>query len=201
MQLEDALRSRRSNRHFDGGPIAGEDLEFVLWAAQGRMDSAGRRTCPSAGAIHPLSLRVIAFAVKGLEPGLLAYDAENHTLDVLGCEDASRPAPTSDMIATAVLGEQAWIAEAAAVIVIFGQVDELARQFETQPPFERWRRYLWMECGAAAQNAALAAASCGLAMTVVAGFDDDRIAELAAPAHESALPLTLLVLGRAAMKV
>ncbi|MDZ7840917.1 MAG: nitroreductase family protein [Gammaproteobacteria bacterium] len=193
MRLDEALRARRSVRSMTGKPIAAGDLDQIIWAAQGRRGEDGSRTCPSAGAAYPLKLRVLVFAVEGRRAGLSEYDpVADRLVDMPPIEGM---VSTAGEMAAAALGLQAWIADASAVITILGEPAKLARPFEDQPPAGRWLRYLWIECGAAAQNAALAAAERGLAMTAVAGFDDRHVAALNG-AGDRDEPLAMLVLGQ-----
>lgn len=193
MQLEEAIRARQSSREMTGSTVSDNDLKQVLWAAQGSVDEGARRTCPSAGAAYPLTLRVLTFCVEGLPPALFEYDVAHDRLVDTG--SAREDPPTAADVAAAALGEQGWIERASAVIAIVGETDGIASRFEAQPPPGRWQRYLWMECGAAAQNAGLVAADRGLAMTIVAGFDDRAIAELF-DAGGVTMPLALLVIGQ-----
>jgi nitroreductase len=48
--------------------------------------------------------------------------------------------------------------------------------YADQPPVGRAERYVWLEAGHAAQNAALAAAALQLATVFIGGFDDDAMA-------------------------
>ena len=63
--LEQALRCRRSVRDFDAvaAPLSLREVSQLLFAAQGatfREDGALRRTVPSAGALFPLEVALVA---------------------------------------------------------------------------------------------------------------------------------------------
>jgi len=208
MLLTDALAARRSTRRFADAPIDAGALTAVLSAAQGH-HADGRRTTPSAGGRYPLSLRVAVARVDGAEPGVHSVDADGRLADLdpgsplgrspnvgkgVGEGDGGRDGRLS-ALAAAALGDQQWIADAAAAIAIVGTPSALESGFADQPPSGRWQRYLWIECGAAAQNAGLAAAATGLGLTLVAGFDDDDMARMFAVDPQISPVLALLVVG------
>lgn len=168
VSLEDALARRRTRRDLADRPVALSAVERLLWAAQGRTDEAGNRTAPSAHGLHPLRLRLAAGAVEGLETGL--YDVDRESLALRRLSDADvRPA-----LATAAIGDQPWVANAACVLTLFADIDTVADHFADQPPAgERGIRYALIEAGAAAQNALLAAAAMDLGGVLVAGVDDE----------------------------
>ncbi len=70
LSLERTILDRRSVREFTDGPLSLDDLSCLLWSISGITDrSTGYRATPSAGAIYPLELWVLASRVEGLEPG------------------------------------------------------------------------------------------------------------------------------------
>jgi hypothetical protein len=64
MPLETTLGRRRSLREFSGAALALADLGQLLWAAQGTTGGEGQRTAPSAGALYPLEVYVVAGVSK-----------------------------------------------------------------------------------------------------------------------------------------
>jgi hypothetical protein len=78
--FEELLSTRRSRRSFKEGAITLKELSQILWASQGITSQDGKRTAPSAGALYPLEIYVVAGKVEGLEPGIYHYDASNHKL-------------------------------------------------------------------------------------------------------------------------
>lgn len=188
--LLDALSRRRTRRDFAGRPIALSVVKRVLWAAQGLTDDAGNRTAPSAHGLHPLQLRVTVGAVEGLDNGLYDVDRNSQALRVLGDGD-SRPE-----LSKAALGDQPWMDSAACIVTLCADIDAVARHFADQPPQgERGLRYVYIEAGAAAQNALLCATAIGLGGVLVAGFDDQttrQILNLEAPLS----PLLHLCFGK-----
>jgi hypothetical protein len=63
------LRERRTVRTVSPDPLTLAQVGQLLWAAQGITSPDGFRTAPSAGALYPLELHLIAGAVTGLPVG------------------------------------------------------------------------------------------------------------------------------------
>lgn len=184
--VEKALASRRSLREFaPGRPLTQAELGQLLWSAQGVTGAGGLRTAPSAGALYPLELHVIAGNVAGLPPGVYRYVAAEHAL-ARTTEGDRRSA-----LASAALG-QSWLASAPAVVLVAAVPERTARKYGP-----RAERYVHFEAGCAAENLALQATALGLGTTVVGAFDDAAVASLAglAPGER---PLALLPVGRPA---
>ncbi|HLB80873.1 MAG TPA: SagB/ThcOx family dehydrogenase [Dongiaceae bacterium] len=184
LSVEGALSRRRSVRDFAGGAVTLGEVGQLLWAAQGVTDSAGLRAAPSAGALYPLELRLVAGEVTGLSSGIYRYDAAAHALRQAAVGDRRTE------LAAAALGQR-WIAEAAAVLVIAAVHARTTGKYG-----ERGRRYVQIEVGHAAQNVCLQAVALGLGATVVGAFDDAEVMRVVGldGAEE---PLALLPIGRA----
>lgn len=60
MSVESAIKERRSIREFSQKNLALEDVSQLLWAAQGIIGRRGFRAAPSAGALYPLELYIVA---------------------------------------------------------------------------------------------------------------------------------------------
>ena len=73
MPVERALQQRRSVRTFADRPLELDEIAQLLWSAQGITRHDGRRTAPSAGALYPLELYLLAGNVKGLPAGVWHY--------------------------------------------------------------------------------------------------------------------------------
>ena len=67
VSVEEALWKRRSARIYAEVPLMLADVGQVLWAAQGITNDRGYRTTPSAGALYPLEVYVVAGSVVDLE--------------------------------------------------------------------------------------------------------------------------------------
>ena len=177
--LEQAISGRRTWRDFEDREVPFNSLMRLLWAAQGITDDSGRRTAPSAHALHPLRLLVVAGNIDGLEAGV-------HTVD----KHAKRLTPVirRDVrveLQKAAIEDQPWIGKAAGIITICADFITPSKNFADQPPFgARGLRYVYIEAGAAAQNVLLQAVAERLGCILVAGFQDEATAailELKAP--------------------
>jgi SagB-type dehydrogenase family enzyme len=183
--LNATLASRRSIRSYAPQALALSDVSELLWAAQGVSGAGGLRTAPSAGALYPLELHVIARRVDGLHTGVWRYAPSTHALDPTLAGSAVPP-----LLRTA--GDQPAIARAPLVIAIAAVHGRTAAKYGQRAP-----RYVAFEAGAASQNIALQAASLGLGTVVIGAFDDDAVARaLQLPPGEK--PLALMPVGRPA---
>lgn len=164
--VERALRSRRSVREFRRAPIALTEVSQLLWAAQGITHGDGFRTAPSAGALYPLELYLIAGEVTGLKAGVYRYEpGRNQLLKILN-GDLRAP------LAHAAL-DQSWIGNAAAALAFTAVPERTARKYG-----ERGIRYIHMEIGHAAQNVLLEAIALDLGTAVVGAFIDEQVQTL-----------------------
>jgi len=162
--LESLLQQRRSVREYREAALDLSAIGQLLWAAQGITDPQGFRTAPSAGALYPLELYVVAGNVDGLSPGVYHYHSDKHHLQL------SESGDLRNRLARAALA-QPWVKAAAAVVVITAVYERTTRKYG-----ERGIRYVHMEVGHAAQNLFLQAEALELAAVVVGAFDDDAVA-------------------------
>ncbi len=174
-----AMSDRRSIRDYQPDAITLEQLGQVLWAATGlalSYERTGLRTAPSAGALYPIETYVAAHAVGGLDPGIWHYDIRAHTLELVRAGNVRLP------VAHAAL-DQSIAAEANAVFMwsaVFARTTWKYRQ--------RGYRYMYMEVGHIAQNAALAATGLGLATCQIAAiFDDEANALIGVDGHDESV--------------
>jgi len=171
--LKDLLSTRRSVRSFSEAPLSLAVLETFLYAGQGCTSTDGRRTAPSAHALHPLVLRVVVRQVEGLAPGVYTYDSQVGKL--------SRIADLIEngLLNSAALGDEKWLEDAPVVIAIIAERALAIDHFEAQQADGlRGARYVDFEAGAAAQNMYLAVTAAGLGGVVVMGFDDIKMTEV-----------------------
>jgi SagB-type dehydrogenase family enzyme len=182
LSLTEALLRRRTVRDFGPQSLSLDAVGQLLWAAQGITSEQGYRTAPSAGALYPLELHLIAGRVNGLPAGAYRYVPSGHRL---------RPTVTGDLrpaVADAAL-DQDWIARAPALVVVSAVPSRTTRKYG-----RRGHRYVHMEVGHASQNLLLEAVALGLAGAIVGAFDDDRLGDLLAlPRGEE--PLVILPVG------
>lgn len=188
LSLHDALATRRSIRDFTGRALPLERLQRLVWAAQGVTGAEGRRTAPSAHAFYPLRLRLVAGDVERLDAGL--YEVGGAQAPKLLKPGDHRPA-----LQAAALEEQPWVGKAAAILAFYADMEAVTRHFAAQPPpGARGARYVYIEAGAAAQNAWLQGTAEGLGGVLIAGFEDEATAQALDLAPPLA-PLLYLCLG------
>ena len=181
ISVEQALHDRRSLRSPAVTPLTLAEVGQLCWAAQGVTDAKGHRTAPSAMALYPLELYVLAGTVTDLAPGFYHYDPATHSLQLVATGDKR-----------AEFNEQAvgqdWISGAPAIFVITGSVGKLTRMKD------RGRPYMYVEAGLAAQGFFLQATALGLGSTYVGGFSPQE-ARLALGLPESEEVIGVLPVG------
>ena len=183
VSIEQSLLWRRSIRSYTGESLTLPQVAQLLWAAQGVTDPTGFRTAPSAGALYPLELYVVAGDVQDLSPGVYRYEPLEHRL-VRTVEGDKRVE-----LADAALG-QYFVGEGAIVIVFTAVYERTTGKYG-----DRGIRYVHMEVGHAAQNLCLQAAAMGLGVVTVGAFYDEEVGELLdLPGDEQ--PLYVIPVGR-----
>lgn len=181
--IKAALAQRRSVRSYAAQALALPEVAELLWAGQGISGDGGLRTAPSAGALYPLELHVIADRIDGLPAGVYRYAPSLHALQ-------PRFAASLGARLMQAAGGQPALSAAPLVLAITAVQARTAAKYGA-----RAGRYVAIEAGAAAQNVALRAASLDLGAVVVGAFDDDEVARaLRLPPGER--PFALMPLGR-----
>lgn len=171
--LSQVLSHRRTVRDYSDAFVPLGVLKKLLWAGQGITGPDGKRTSPSAHAIHPLRLYLSVNRVVGLETGLYEVDPSDHGLKQLSGLDL-RSALTK-----AAIGNPQWIMDAACIIIICADMVTPIRAFANQKPFgSRGARYVYLEAGATSQNLQLQAVAEGLGSVWVGGFNDEATADV-----------------------
>ena len=183
VSLEHVLAHRRSIRRFDPSPISLAAISQLLWAAQGTTDERGFRTAPSAGALFPLEVYLVAGAVSGLTPGIYHYEPGPHRLMQISTGEIR------EQLARAAY-EQNWIAAAPAVLVLVANYDRTARKYGS-----RGARYVQMEAGHAAQNVYLQSEALELGTCVVGAFREESVKKLLGLSADLE-PLGLMPMGK-----
>jgi SagB-type dehydrogenase family enzyme len=181
------LRLRRSELAPERVPLSLADLSVILgtsYAATPRAGAGLRRPVPSAGALYPLELYVIALAVNGLEPSVLHYDPFRHRLSHL---DFVAPAAVSEAVV-----DRSLVDRAAAIVVVTSMFWRSRFKYGA-----RGYRFLLLEAGHLAQNAILAASALGICALPLGGFFDCRLdALVCADGLDEASVYALLLGGR-----
>jgi SagB-type dehydrogenase family enzyme len=181
--LEEILGKRRSTRDFSEESLTLKEISQLLWAAQGTTSPDDRRTAPSAGALYPLEIVLVAGNVDGLAQGIYRYRPRKHDLLVVSKGDAR------EKLSAAALNQR-WLSSAPAVVAIAAVFERTAGKYGDRAP-----RYVHMEAGCAAQNLYLQATAMGLGTVFVGAFHDEQVRKALALAQEER-PLGLMPVGK-----
>jgi SagB-type dehydrogenase family enzyme len=168
--VEEALRNRRSIRFYQSSPVSLTEVSQLLWSAYGITQPVldgpaflrgGLRTAPSAGALYPLEIYLVARNVADLPPGVYLYRSETHELVVVSQEDRW------GMLKQAAL-EQPHFDTAAAAIVYSAVFDRNTSKYG-----QRGReRYVCMDVGHSAENVYLQAYALKIGTCAIGAFSD-----------------------------
>ena len=168
MSVEEALKKRRTVRHYAHRGLDLAQVSQLLWGTDGISDPRGYRTAPSAGATYPLEFYLVVGerGVTGLAPGVYNFRPENHTLKLTQQGDLRAA------VARACL-HQSWMAEAPVMVIFAAEYRRCMARYG-----ERGIRYTHMEIGHAGQNLFLQAEALGLACGIVGAFSDQTLSQL-----------------------
>jgi len=186
VSVEQAIMERRSVRDFARTPLEMKEMSQILWASGGAtLDgiTGPTRAYPSAGAIYPLEIYLVAGDVTGLEPGIYRYDWKSHSL-VLHKKGDFR-----DVLANAA-SNQRMIQEAPVTIVVASSYERIERRYGERGAL----RYVSMDAGHLGQNVHLQAQSIGLGTVMVGAFTDDKVAEIIGLKDE--VPIYMMPIGK-----
>jgi len=181
--IEKAIRMRRSVRAYESDPLTVSEVSQLLWAAQGITGTGGFRTAPSAGALYPLEVYLVAGMVDNLPAGIYKYNPRGHELVRVAKGDKR------DELSAAAL-RQTWVGDGA-VVIVFSAVYERT----TQKYGKRGIRYAHIETGHAAQNVYLQAVSLNLGTVMVGAFDDNDVKRIL-HMNPKEQPLAIMPVGR-----
>ncbi len=179
--VEEAISKRRSAREYKDEALTLEEISQLLWAAQGITSGWGGRTAPSAGALYPLEIYLVAGRVENLKPGIYRYNPERHSLIKI-VEGDKRFALNSCSLF------QTCIKNAPISIVICAQYERTTRKYG-----DRGRRYVHIEVGHVGQNIYLQAESLGLATVAIGAFVDEAVKKVLNIKEE---PLYIMPVGK-----
>lgn len=180
--VEEALHSRRSVRDFRAKSLHLDEVAQLLWAAQG-VTYRRLRTAPSAGALYPLEVYVVAGRVEGLDAGVYRYDPRKHVLEIISTGDLRRKLSRAAV-------SQEWVHEGAISLVFAAQYEKTTAKYG-----DRGIRYVHIEAGHAMQNVYLQAEALGLGTVAVGAFSDGSLRELLQLDHRLQ-PLGIMPVGR-----
>ena len=181
--LEELLRQRRSIRQYSDASLTKDEVMKLLWAGQG-ITSAGRfRTAPSAGALYPLELYLVAGNVDNLVPGIYKYNPAQNALDLVREGDVRMSLAAASLL-------QGSVMDGAIDIVIAAVYERTEVKYGA-----RGERYVHIEVGHAAQNICLEATALGLGLVTIGAFNDAAVAEVIGMAQGES-PLYVIPVGR-----
>ncbi len=182
--VEEALLRRKSVREYSEEALELRECAQILWAAQGITDSrGGYRTAPSAGAMYPLEVYLVAGSIVDCPPGVYRYSPKAHSLNLQAEGDLRR-----DLVAAA--GGQDSIGSAPASLVITAVFERTTGRYG-----ERGVRYVHMDAGHAAENVYLQCVALGLGTVVMGAFRDSQVRQiLQLPENED--PLYIVPFGK-----
>ena len=183
ISIEEAMHQRRSIREFTPQGVDLNEISQLLWAAQGITHGDGLRTAPSAGALYPLEIYLVAGKVRGLETGVYHYRPDDHALEETLEGDVRKA------LARAALGQN-WIRDAPAVLVFTAIYSRTTKKYG-----KRGKRYVRIEVGHAGQNVFLQATAMGLGTVVVGAFTDSSVSQVL-QLEDGEQPLSLMPVGR-----
>ena len=183
VSIEEALFKRRSVRGYKNEPLTLAEVSQLLWAAQGVTDDYGFRTAPSAGALYPLEVYLVAGNVSGLSSAVYKYVPGGHSLTRVLDGDLRNE------LAKVALN-QTFIADAPASFVITAVYKRTTGKYG-----ERGIRYVDMEAGHASENLLLQGVALGIGTVTVGAFDDGQVIKLLKLPGDEA-PLYIIAAGR-----
>lgn len=183
MSVEQALFSRRSFREFKRESLTLQEITQLLWSADGVTDVRNYRTAPSAGALFPLEVYLVAGQVTGIPPGIYRYGPRRHVLE------QRVPGDRREDLCQAALGQDA-IRRAPAILAFFAIYDRTMKKYG-----ERGMRYVHMEVGHAAQNISLQAVALDIGAVVIGAFRDEKVKKIM-NCETDQYPLYLIPVGR-----
>lgn len=183
--VEKAMASRRTYRSFKGVQLTMDQVSQFLWAANGNRPNSNRKVIPSAGALYPLEIYLVAGEgkVKGLSAGVYRYEPSDNTLEMTVKGDKRQSVGQAAL-------SQMWLADAPAIIVIAAIYERTTQKYG-----ERGIRYVHNEAGSADQNLFLQAVSLGLEAGTIGAFEDDDVARAVSLPSETK-PLLLVGIGK-----
>ncbi len=167
--LEEAIEKRRSVRNYTRKPITMFQLSRLLFSSQGttgKIYGTPLRTAPSAGALYPFEIYVIANNVESLDQGIYHYGVLNHTLELVQYGDFRKEITSAGL-------KQEMLGDSDVVFVLSAIFDRTRHKYG-----ERGFRYVYIEAGHISQNIYLQAVSLGLGSVSVGAFLDDKVNQL-----------------------
>ncbi len=193
VSVEEAMQNRRSFRFYEDSPLSIAEVSQLLWSAYGLsylIEDApdflrgGLRTAPSAGALYPLELYLVARNVTDLDPGIYLYRSETHELILITAEDCWEEFSNA--------GFNQLHFETAAAAIVYSAVFERC----TDKYGDRGReRYVCMDLGHSAQNVYLQAYALKIGTCSIGAFSDLALKQVIRMTRTE-VPLYIMPLGK-----
>lgn len=189
--LEEAVVARRSVREFTSEPVSFDLLSASLRLSCGVTQPDQKpphRASPSAGALYPIEVYVMALEVDGLERGLYHYDPLEHELEAIHRIDG--PEDLWPILCHGLRG-----VEPAVAFLLAARLPRIQAKY-----MERGYRFALLECGHIAQNLLLVATAARLGSVAVGGFVDDEMNRLLRLDGEAEVGLYGVLIGHPGSK-
>ena len=186
MPVEMAIKARRSVRTFADKPLTLSQISQILLSAYGitqRRGDEDHRAVPSAGAMYPLDIYLLAHHVDSLAPGLYHFQVFDSTLELV------REGDFSEAIHEAA-NDQQTVGSSPATLIITATYGRITPRYG-----DRGHQYAHMEVGSVCQNVYLQAISLGLGTCAVGAFDDDAVVRLLEIGRRREVPMLVMPIG------
>ena len=193
VSVEEALQNRRSVRFYEDSPLTLAEVSQLLWSAYGLSNPienapdflrGGLRTAPSAGALYPLELYLVARNVTDLDRGIYWYKSETHELVRIVGDDCW------EELSNAGFNQPHF--ENAGAAIVYSAVFERC----TQKYGDRGReRYVCMDLGHSAENVYLQAYALKIGTCAIGSFSDLVLMQVIRMTREE-VPLYIMPLGK-----
>jgi SagB-type dehydrogenase family enzyme len=192
VSIEQTILKRRSRRYYKDQALTSNQISQILWAAYGITQprdepyfhlTGGLKTAPSAGALYPLEIYLLAGNISDVPAGLYKYLPKGHQLKKIHGQDVR-----SGLAQAA--GDQMMIKEAPADLVYTAIFERTTVRYK-----ERGRnRYVPMDIGHSAENVYLQVEALGLGTCAIGAFQDGIVSQvLNLPAAEE--PMYIMPIG------
>lgn len=189
ISLVEAIKNRRSHRHYKNIPLSLEELSFLLWATQGirliTQNGTAFRTVPSAGCRHAFETYLCVINVEGLEKGLYRYLPLTHKLLLISLNEN-----ISEEIIIATFNQK-FTGKGAVTFV-----------WTTIPYRMEWRynlashKVIAVDVGHVCQNLYLACSAVGCGACAVGAYHQEMIDELIGVDGEDEFTIYLATVGK-----
>jgi SagB-type dehydrogenase family enzyme len=193
VSVETALKNRRSVRTYKNTPLTLSEVSQLLWAGFGITFTAenmppfirgGLRTTPSAGALFPLDLYIVAWNVSDLPAGVYYYKSETHQLVKIADGDKR------EALSAAAFDQMHF--ETASAAIVYSAIFERNMTKYGQRGRER---YVCMDIGHSAENIYLQAYGLNIGTCAIGAFNDIEVKKVVGMTKKEE-PLYIMPLGK-----